>query len=319
SATYGLDWSVPGQGPINANIGAPYNDFHGFQPGSAFRVFTLLDWLENGHALDDVVDGTAREFQMSQFTSCDGALSGKSFTMKNTPAWAGSMTVADATRNSVSVAFMEMATQLSLCDIMTRAADLGVVEAQPKDREGKPIDGPVAFNDHYPVNVIGTTNTTPLAMAGAFAAFASRGIYCTPTAMTRIVDRDGTVWTANNGRLPDPGCHQEIDPAVANTMAYAMSGVWEGTMKGVGDPGFPAAGITGESNNNEYSWFVGFTPRLSAAVVTSGSLLGYKTANNRTIGGARYAVVYGATISGPTWKRFAVEALAHGNNPPFAP
>jgi len=316
---------IDGESAINLNVAQPYYNNQGFQPGSTFKAFTLLDWLEKGHSLSDVVNGSQQAFRMNQFTSCDGVLGGKGFTMKNSPPSAGGpMTVADATRNSVNVAFMNMATRLSLCDIMNRAADLGVVQANPKDKKtGKPIRDengayiPVPFNDHYPVNVIGTDNTTTLSMAGAFAAFASGGVYCTPIAMTMVVESDGTVRTINNGKLPDPKCHQEIDPGVANTIAYAMSGVWNGTMKSVGSPGFPAAGKTGTSNNNEYTWFVGFTPRLSAAVATSGSLTGYKSANRQVINGVRYGVVYGATISGPTWKQFAMRALADGENLPF--
>ena len=309
---------IAGQSAINLNVAQPYYNNQGFQPGSTFKAFTLLAWLEAGHSLSDVVNGSQQSFRMNQFTSCDGVLGGKGFSMKNSPPSAGGpMTVADATRNSVNVAFMNMATRLSLCDIMHRAADLGVVQANPK-KDGKPIRDenggylPVPFNDHYPVNVIGTDNTTTLAMAGAFAAFGAGGVYCSPVAMTKVVDSDGT-----DREIPDAECHQAIDPAVANTIAYAMSGVWGGTMKGVGSPGFPAAGKTGTSNNNEYTWFVGFTPKLSAAVATSGSLTGYKSANRKTINGHTYGVVYGATISGPTWKQFAVRALSGGDNPGF--
>ncbi|MCL2467955.1 MAG: penicillin-binding transpeptidase domain-containing protein [Micrococcales bacterium] len=309
----------PGETSHNINVAQPYYDNDGFQPGSTFQAFTLLAWLEAGHSLSDVVNSSSQSFKMDQFTSCDGELSGTSFSVSNSPPTTGGpITVADATRGSVNTAFMNMATQLSLCTIMQRAADLGVVQANPK-KDGKPIRDdnggyvPVPFSDRIPVNVIGTDNTTPLAMAGAYAAFAAEGVYCTPVALTRVVDHDG-----EDLPVPDAACHQAIDPAVANTIAYAMSGVWEGTMKAVDTPGFPAAGATGTSNNSEYTWFVGFTPRLSAAVVTSGSLDGFVPANKKTIGGQTYGVVYGNTISGPTWKRFVVRVLANGPNPAFA-
>lgn len=315
---------VSGESAINLNVAQPYYNNQGFQPGSTFKAFTLLAWLEAGHSLSDVVNGSPQSFSMSQFTSCDGRLGGKSFKMGNSPPNAGGMmTVADATRNSVNVAFMNMATRLDLCTIMHRAADLGVVQANPKylsgDKKGQPVKGengeyvPVPFNDHFPVNVIGTDNTTTLAMAGAFAAFASGGVYCTPIAITKVIDTSG-----KDLSVPSAGCHQEIEPSVANTIALAMSGVWSGTMSSVGAPGFPAAGKTGTSNNNEYTWFVGYTPRLAAAVAVSGSLTGFKSANRKTIAGKHYGVVYGSTIAGPTWKRFAVRALNDGQpNPGF--
>lgn len=312
------------QSAINLNVAQPYYNNAGFQPGSTFKAFTLLAWLEAGNSLNDVVNGSPQSFSMSQFTSCDGRLGGKSFSMGNSPPSAGGMmTVADATRNSVNVAFMNMATKLNLCTIMQRAADLGVVQANPKylsgDKKGQPVRDEngdyvaVPFNDHFPVNVIGTDNTTTLQMAGAFAAFASGGVYCTPIAITKVVDTNG-----QERPVPDAGCHQEIASGVANTIALAMSGVWSGTMSSVGSPGFPAAGKTGTSNNNEYTWFVGYTPRLAAAVAVSGSLKGFETANRKTIAGHRYGVVYGATIAGPTWKRFMTRALDDGQpNPGF--
>ena len=310
------DWTavnkgVAGQTAINLNIAQPYYNNLGFQPGSTFKAFTLLAWLEAGHSLNDVVDGSApHTFQMSQFTGCNGRKGGKPYTVGNSEGGAGLMTVADATKNSVNVAFMQMATQLNLCTIMQRAADLGVVQANTKDKDGKPtVEN---FHD-YPSNVIGSDNTTPLAMAGAFAAFASGGIYCTPIAITRVVD-----WTGADRAVPDAGCHQEIDPSVANTVALAMSGVWSGTMNKVPKPSFPCAGKTGTTNHNEYTWFVGYTPRLSAAVVVSGSISKYTSPNNKTIGGTRYGTIFGATIAGPTWQRFAIRALADGQpNPGF--
>ena len=310
---------IASESAINLNIAQPYYNNQGFQPGSTFKAFTLLAWLEAGHSLSDVVNGSSQTFQMGQFTSCSGKVGGPPFTMRNSPPSAGGpMTVRDATRNSVNVAFMNMATRLSLCDIMQRAADLGVVKANPKDPKGNPIRDenggyiPVPFNDRVPVNVIGTDNTTTLAMASAFAAFASGGIFCTPVAIMRVVDTAGV-----DRAIPDANCHQEIEPAVANTIALAMSGVWSGTMRSVGAPRFPAAGKTGTSNNNEYTWFVGYTPRLSAAVAVSGSLTGFKSANRKVIAGKRYGVVYGSTIAGPTWKRFADRALAQGPHPGF--
>ncbi len=90
------------------------------------------------------------------------------------------MTVANATRNSVNLAFLSMAMQLDLCDIMNGAAELGVVQAG----NGEPFDA-------VPGNVLGSQSTTPLAMAAAYATFASGGVYCSPIAITRVQDASG--------------------------------------------------------------------------------------------------------------------------------
>jgi len=295
---------VPGETAINLNVAYPYYLNQGFQPGSTFKVFTLLTWLESGRSLSDVVNGSKGTFNYSDFSArCQGGFGRGTFNMKNVAGSPGGMmTVSEATRSSVNLGFMSMAERLDLCDIMQNAADLGVTQA--KNGENFRV---------FPANVIGTDNTTTLAIAGAFAAFGSGGTYCKPVAILRVVDPDGVELP-----IPTADCTQTISPAVANTMNHALSGVWGGTMRGVGGPGFPAAGKTGTSNNNEYTWFVGYTPRLSTAVVVSGSLTGFVSPNRKTIGDRRYGIVYGSTIAGATWKRFMVPALDDGvDNPGF--
>ncbi len=291
-----------GQTAINYNVGYPYYSANqGFQPGSTFKAFTLEAWLEAGHSLNDVVDGGRGNFNFSDFTApCTTPARGP-FTVKNSENTGGMMTVLDATRNSVNRAFLSMATQLDLCQIMQNAADLGVTNA----KNGK------NFNP-VPSDVLGTDNTTPLAMAGAFAAFASGGIYCKPVAILKVVDTNGT-----DLAIPSADCAQTITPDVANAMNFAMSKVWTGTMKKVGAPDFPAAGKTGTSNNNEYTWFAGYTPRLSAAVVMANPDA-YVTPNYKVIGGKKYGVIYGSDVAGPTWKRFMVQSLEGQDNPGFA-
>jgi len=256
--------------------------------------------------LDETVNGSGQTFQMSQFRSCTGVLEGGSFNVFSSPPSAGGpMTVREATANAVAPAFMNMATQLSMCDIMRRAADLGVVRANPKNDDGTPAGVPVPFQDAYPANVVGTDNTAALPMAGAYAAFAAGGVYCTPIAITSVVDTSG-----RGLPVPSAGCRQAVDPQVASQVTLALSDVWAGPMKAVDHQVPSAAGMTGTSNDNEYTWFIGYTPQLAAAAVVSGSLTGFVSANNKTIGAKRYGVVYGPTIAGVTWSRFMTRALA---------
>ncbi|MBU4337082.1 MAG: PASTA domain-containing protein, partial [Actinobacteria bacterium] len=139
----------------------------------------------------------------------------------------------------------------------------------------------------------------------------SGGIYCTPIAILAVTDANGAELT-----VPSANCNQAIDTDVANAMNYALSKVWTGTMKSVGAPDFAAAGKTGTSNNNEYTWFVGYTPKLSTAVVLANPD-SFVTANYKVIGGKKYGVVFGSDIAGPTWKRFMVQALDGQDNPGF--
>jgi membrane peptidoglycan carboxypeptidase len=198
-----------------------------------------------------------------------------------------------------------MAMQLDLCNVMDGAAQLGVVKAGGKSGTG-------AF-DAYPANVLGSQSTTPLALAGAYATFASGGTYCQPIAITSVQDASGAELP-----IPSANCTQAISPELANAMSFAMSKVWEGTGREIGRPsGYTASGKTGTTSENEYTWFVGYTPRLATAVWV-GYPDKFTPMQGVRVNGRYIPNMFGATIAGPTWKRFMDQALADGQaNPGF--
>lgn len=288
------------QTSVNYNTSYEYGGSTGFPPGSTFKAFTLLQWLKDGHSLSERVNGTARTLNTNQFTACGSKLGNTPYPVGNAEGGSGMMTVADATKNSVNLAFLSMAMQLDLCDIMQSAADLGVVQAG----NGENFDA-------VPGNVLGSQSTTPLAMAAAYATFASGGVYCSPIAITRVQNADGA-----DLAVPSANCKQAISQEIANAMAYAMSNVWSGTGKVIGTPTYPAAGKTGTTTHNEHTWFAGYTPRLATAV-----WVGHPDAlipmQRTTINGTYYRNVFGATIAGKTWRTFMDQALSAGDNPDF--
>jgi membrane peptidoglycan carboxypeptidase len=290
---------------VNFNVSYEYGGSTGFAPGSTFKPFTLLEWLRQGHSLSERVDGTKRALNTNQFTACGAKLGSKSYTPSNAEGGAGMMTIMDATKNSVNLAYLSMAMQLDLCNIMDGAADLGVTKAGGTSGTG-------AF-DAVPGNVLGSSSTTPLALAGAYAAFAAGGVYCTPIAILSVQDADGAELT-----VPSANCEQKIDSETAAAMNYALSNVWTGTGKGIGTPSYTASGKTGTTSSNEYTWFAGYTPRL-ASVVWVGFSESMTPVQFMTINGTYRRYVYGATIAGPTWKKFMDQALDDGQeNPGFA-
>ncbi|HYQ76770.1 transglycosylase domain-containing protein [Cellulomonas sp.] len=291
---------------VNYNTSYSYGGSGGFAPGSTFKPFTLLEWLKQGHSLSERVNGSVRPLNENQFTACGSKGINNSWTPGNSEGGASaSMTILDATRNSVNLAYLTMAMQLDLCAIMDGAAALGVTQS-PSGVEGEPFNA-------YPANVLGSDSTTPLALAGAYAAFASGGVYCKPIAITNVKDADGA-----DLPVPDAGCQQAIDPEVARSMNYALSNVWNGTAKSLGAPqGYTASGKTGTTSRNEQTWFVGYTPRLVSAVWV-GFPDSFTPMQRITINGRYIPYVFGATVAGATWKRFMDQALADGQpNPGF--
>jgi membrane peptidoglycan carboxypeptidase len=291
---------------VNYNTSFSYGGSSGFAPGSTFKPFTLLEWLKQGHNLNERVNGTERTLNLSQFTSCGQKYSNETWKVGNAEGGSGQMTVLAATQGSVNLAFLSMAMQLDLCGIMDGAAQLGVVRSN-NGAEGETFGA-------NPSNVLGSDSTTPLMLAGAYAAFSANGVYCRPTAITNIKNADG-----EDIAIPDAGCAQVIDPNVAAAMNLALSNVFKGTGRSLGTPSFyTASGKTGTTTRNEHTWFVGYTPRLVSAV-----WVGYPDAmrpmQGITINGryARYA--YGATYAGVTWKNFMDQALNDGQpNPGFS-
>lgn len=289
---------------VNYNTSYDYGGSTGFAPGSTFKPFTLLEWLKQGHSLNERVNGSVRPLNENQFTACGQPGVNKTWTPGNAEGGRGVMTVADATKGSVNLAYLSMAMQLDLCNIMDGAAQLGVVKAGGKSGTG-------TF-DPFPANVLGSQSTTPLALAAAYATFASGGTYCQPIAITSVKNASGEELD-----IPSANCTPALSPELANAMNFGLSQVWNGTGRTIGTPQYTASGKTGTTSENEYTWFVGYTPRLSTAVWV-GYPDRFTPMQHITVGGQWVNYMYGATIAGPTWKRFMDTALLDGDpNPGF--
>ena len=290
---------------VNFNTDSAYGGSHGFAPGSTFKPFTLLEWLKQGHSLYETVNGSVRPLNTNMFTTCGSKGINSPYTPGNSEPGSGTMTVLDATKNSVNLAYLSMGMELDMCNIMQGASDLGMHRALP-GADGSTSPG---LN---PSNILGTDSVAPLSMAAAFATFASGGVYCTPIAILSVLDKDGA-----QVPVPSANCHQAIEPRYANTINFTLSNVWKGTAKTVGAPSFPSAGKTGTTSKNEDTWFVGYTPLLSTAVWV-GFSDSFKPVQYMTINGKYVKYTFGSTIAAPTWKRFMETALAGAANPGFA-
>ncbi|MGY4645124.1 penicillin-binding protein [Cellulomonas sp. URHB0016] len=296
----------PRDEPINYNTDFQYGASQGFSPGSTFKPFTLLEWLKEGHSLNETIDATPLQYPMSAFHGSCTRLSGGTYKFHNSGSGeTHPMSVVDATRNSVNSAYIAMGTKLDLCGIMQGATDLGI--HTPGDRKTDP-----APYRPFPANIIGSESVAPLTVAAAYAAFASGGVYCAPIAITSVQDAAG-----NELPIPQANCHQAIEPRYANALNFALKNVWTGTAKQVGAPPFPAAGKTGTTSENEYTWFAGYTPML-ATVTWIGYSAKPTPVQDVTIKGEFYERLFGSTFAAPLWKSFMVQALDGQPNPDFA-
>jgi membrane peptidoglycan carboxypeptidase len=255
---------------VNYNTDRPYGGSSGFQVGSTYKVFTLLNWLNSGRGLNEVLDGNPRTLQQSAFTNTCPTTSeyglsngpfGGPWTFKNSSGEKGNFSVLQGTIRSINGVYASMGLQLDQCETKRIAESLGVHTAIEVDLPDDPRN-PFTDNQIYsnPAGIIGTNVIAPLTMAAAYAGIANHGIFCKPIAVDGVTNSKGT---------PLPGqakdCAQAIDPAVAATAAYALQ---QGMATYAGNPkdGTPMMGKTGTTDSSNQTWLMSSSTAVTTAV-----------------------------------------------------
>lgn len=249
-----------GTGAVNYATSYSYGGSTGFQSGSTYKLFTLLDWLDKGKGVYERVSGDQRTVNQATFKdSCeDGGGWGGPYPFKNDSGGnPGPISVYDATRGSVNGAFISMALQLDLCDIRKSAESVGVIRGDEEHLQTNPS------------SVLGTNEVTPLSMAAAYAAVAANGKYCAPIIVDRIVTPNGE---DAPGQARD--CRQAIRADVAATAAFALQGVMNGGTGSASNPGdgIPIMGKTGTTDSATDTWIIASTTRVTTAVWVGNSI-----------------------------------------------
>jgi membrane peptidoglycan carboxypeptidase len=286
-----FDDTLEGGGPttsaVNYNTSFDYGGSSGIQPGSTYKVFTLLDWLATGKGLYEKISGEARTEEQSKFKdSCpDGGGWGGPYTFRNDSGETGVYSAYSATTGSINGAFISMALQLDLCDIRKVAESLGVERADGTHLQTNPS------------SVLGTNEVTPLSMAAAYAGIAANGLFCKPMIVDRVVTPKGEEVP---GQTKD--CRQAIDPGVAATAAYAMAGVMSGGTGTASNPGdgVPIIGKTGTTDSANQTWVITATTNAATAVWVGNSIGKFSIRNyeaNGVSGGLLRHVIMNSTMT----------------------
>lgn len=256
--TYSQDPDVQASDPtatgVNYNTDFSYGGSSGFQPGSTYKIFTLMEWLKEGHSLNESVNATVRSDWGTFEDSCNanGTWSQAGWSPKNDEGGNGGVwTAAYSTKQSENTGFVAMAKKLDLCAIKGTAESFGVHRA----------DGNVLGENGSAV--LGTNEIAPLSMATAFAGIAAGGTVCNPVAIDKIVD-------SNEASLPIPAadCKQAIDGNVAATAAVALQSTFDGGTTTFSDPGdgTPLIGKTGTTDDAIATWMSGASTKVATVV-----------------------------------------------------
>jgi membrane peptidoglycan carboxypeptidase len=254
---------------VNLNTNYAYGGSGGFQGGSTYKAFTLIDWLKNGHGLNEHVNGNARTVDQAGFadTCPDGPFVGAYRFQNDAGQTRGPVSVMTATAASINAGFISMAQQLNLCDIRNVAMSLGVRTAATYKN---PFNGAVGNEPMTnPSSVLGTNLVSPLTMAAAYAGIGNKGTYCAPIAIDSITSPTGE-------KLPGQPkqCAQAIPTDIAEAATYALQGPLGGGPAGgagtgsASNPrdGTAVFGKTGTTNDSLQSWVVGGNSKVATAV-----------------------------------------------------
>jgi len=307
-----------GETEISFAVNTAYGGSTGVQTGSSSKLFTLITALKEGYPFGFTmhVPGSTT---VTGYTNCQGGPAGYyqgqagAFNVTNAegPQSDSNQSLYTGTTQSVNVFYAMLEQKVGLCNVVKTADSMGMTRA-----DGTSLlksSGGQDSADNIPSFTLGSVNVSPLSMAAAYATVAARGMYCTPIAISKIVDNTGKSMSA-----PPASCHRAFSTQVADAVSYILQGVLTtGTAAPPGPGGLAgreAAGKTGTSNvegggGTPYAAFAGYIPSLVGYVSvfnpispTGRTMTGF-TACYRLESGYQSCPgeMFGANAPGSTW------------------
>lgn len=252
------------------------------QPGSAFKPFVYLTALQH-----DMTPDTTMDDQPVTYGGWSPKNDGGSYS--------GTMTLSDALAHSVNTIAVQLADKVGTKNIIANAKKMGITTLDAKD-------------DNLAMALGGLTKgVTPLEMASAYGTFANKGVHVKPTAIVKILDRNGNVLEDASTLEKEETKTRVMSEREAYEMTTMLEGVIDhGTGRGAAI-GRPAAGKTGTTDDNKDAWFVGYTPDIVTAV-----WIGDDT------GSHSLGEVYGGTIPAEIWKDYMSSATSDESGGDFS-
>lgn len=252
------------------------------QPGSAFKPFVYLTALQH-----DMTPDTTMNDQPVTYGNWSPKNAGGSYS--------GTMTLSDALAHSVNTIAVQLADQVGTKNIIANAKKMGITTLDAKD-------------DNLAMALGGLTKgVTPLEMASAYGTFANKGVHVKPTAIVKILDRNGNVLEDASTLEKEETKTRVMSEREAYEMTTRLEGVIDhgtGTAAAIGRP---AAGKTGTTDDNKDAWFVGYTPDIVTAV-----WIGDDT------GSHSLGEIYGGTIPAEIWKDYMSSATSDESGGDFS-
>ena len=208
------------------------------QPGSIFKVFTYAAALESGKSpFDTLLD--APVYYQDEL--------GRPYEPRNSDGeFKGLIPLYQALAESRNVPTLRLAKALGIEKVIALAQRFGI------RRDFIPVL-PIA---------LGAGEITLRDITSSFTVFGNGGVRARPFFVSRVEDFNGVVLEENQ-----PSFEPVLTPEVNSKMIYLLRNVVRrGTAVRARALGFPIGGKTGTTNEATDTWFVGFTPSITAGV-----------------------------------------------------
>ncbi|MCT7659037.1 transglycosylase/D,D-transpeptidase PonA2 [Mycobacterium deserti] len=240
--------------------------------GSVFKVFTTAAALEMGMGINTQL-AVPGSFQGRGLGSSDTPGCPKeTWCVKNAGNYRGSMNVTDALATSPNTAFARLIQQVGVPRAVDMAVRLGLrsyaVPASARAYDPTSNESLAGYIKRLNTGsfTLGPFQLNALELSNVAATLASGGVWCPPSPIDKIIDRDG-----NEVSFTTESCEQAVPEGLANTLANALSkddrgsGTAAGAASSVGW-NLPMSGKTGTTESHRSSGFLGFTNHHAAAV-----------------------------------------------------
>lgn len=232
--------------------------------GSIFKIFTAAAAIEQGMGIETVLDVPNRvEVSGMGDGGAKNCPPGK-YCVENTGVYKPQMTLKQALAQSPNTTFVNLIEQVGVKESVDMAVRLGLRDyAEEGSFDGKHSIAQYFGDNNLGSFVLGPTAVNPLQLSNVAATLASNGMWCEPSPIESVTDRNG-----KPVELKTTPCEQAVEPNIAQALADAMSDdIKNGTAApAAGNWGWnvPTAGKTGTTESHQSAAFMGFNSNFAA-------------------------------------------------------
>ncbi|MEE2996753.1 MAG: PBP1A family penicillin-binding protein [Pseudomonadota bacterium] len=203
------------------------------QPGSAFKLFVYLAAMENGMSPQDRLIDEPLKIGKWRPRNYGGR-------------YDGTVTLKDAVARSINTVAVQVSERVGRQKVIDTARRLGITS---------PLKS-------HPSLALGASEVSLVELTAAYGVVANGGIAVWPYAITEILTRRGEVlYRRTDGAVP-----HVVDNSATRDMNDMLRAVVTSGTGRAANPGRPAAGKTGTSQDFRDAWFIGYTGELVTGV-----------------------------------------------------